>query len=162
MFFFFCQKNDNVFDKLVTLSIKDNERDIRTHGLDRHTAYEILGPVQKWPTDFLGALCNNAFQQALMKFLVASWEVMQTPTLFKIFKFMLLVGISYFLLNWKWKSEKSRRDFPEMFTWRSGYLDVISHQIHKCAKYTCHKNSYTNILVIIPCNMHCTKNEVFH
>ena len=55
---------------------------------------------------------------------------------------MLLVGISYFLLNWRWKSEKSRRDFSEIFTWRSGYLDVISHQIHKCAKYTCHKNSW--------------------
>ena len=130
MFFFFCQKNDNVFDKLVTLSIKDNERDIRTHGLDRHTAYEILGPVQKWPTDFLGALCNNAFQQALMKFLVASWEVMQTPTLFKIFKFMLLVGTSVFLLKQKMKKYKSTRDSSEMIAWR-GFSDVIPSQIHK-------------------------------
>ena len=29
---------DNVFDKAVTPSIKDNERDIRAKGLDRHAA----------------------------------------------------------------------------------------------------------------------------
>ena len=42
--------------------------------MDRHTAYERSGLVQKRPTDSLGALCNNAFQQTLIKFLVASWE----------------------------------------------------------------------------------------
>ena len=30
---------DNVLDKVVTLSIKDNERDIGAQGLDRHTTY---------------------------------------------------------------------------------------------------------------------------
>ena len=58
----------------MTPSIKDNECDIRAQNLDRHTAYEIFGPVQKRPTDFLGALCNNTFQQALIKYLVTSWE----------------------------------------------------------------------------------------
>ena len=58
---------DNVFDKVVTPSVKDNERDIPTRGLDCHTAYEISDPVQKQPTDFLGAVCNNGFQQALIK-----------------------------------------------------------------------------------------------
>ena len=63
---------DNVFDKAVTPS--DYERAIRAQGLDRHIAYEISGPVQKRPTDFLGALRKNAFKQALMKLLVASWK----------------------------------------------------------------------------------------
>ena len=109
---------DNVFDKMVTPSIKNNGHDIRVQGLDRHTASEICGPVQKRPTDFLGALCSNAFQQAIIKFLVASLEDDATPTLFKTFKFMLLVGIIVFLLKLKVRKveEKSRRDFSEMFT----------------------------------------------
>ena len=53
---------------------KDNERDIRAQGLDRHAAYEIFGPVQKRSTNVLGALCNNIFQEALIKVLVASRE----------------------------------------------------------------------------------------
>ena len=39
-----------------------------------YTAYEISGPVQNRPNDFVGALYNNAFKQALIKFLVISWE----------------------------------------------------------------------------------------
>ena len=73
-FSFTVKRINNVFDKLITPLIKNNERDIRAQGLDRHTTYEIFGPVQKRPTDFLGALCNNVFQQILIKFLVASWE----------------------------------------------------------------------------------------
>ena len=42
---------DIVFDK-ITSSIKNNERDIPAQDLDRHTAYEISGPVQKRPTKF--------------------------------------------------------------------------------------------------------------
>ena len=71
---FSAKRIDIVFDKKVTPSIKDNERDIRAQGLDRHTVYKISGPVQKRPTDFVGALRNNAFKQALIKFLVTSWK----------------------------------------------------------------------------------------
>ena len=59
-----AKKIDNAFDTLVTPWIKDNERDIRAQGLNRHTLYELSSPVQKRPIDFLGALRNNAFQQA--------------------------------------------------------------------------------------------------
>ena len=59
---------------MVTPSIKNNGLDIRVQGLDRHTVSEIHGPVQKRPTDFLGALCNSAFQQVIIKFLVGSLE----------------------------------------------------------------------------------------
>ena len=59
--FFSARRIDNVFDKVVTSSIKNNERDIRLQGVDRHTVYEISDPVQKRSTDFLGTLRNNAF-----------------------------------------------------------------------------------------------------
>ena len=36
---------DNVFDKVMTTSVKDNELTIREQGLDSHAAYEIFGPV---------------------------------------------------------------------------------------------------------------------
>ena len=55
-----------VFDKIVTLTIKDNERDIRAQSLDKKR------PVQKRPRDFVGALRNNAFKQALIRFLITS------------------------------------------------------------------------------------------
>ena len=41
--------------------------------MDWDAAYQISDPVQKLPTDFLGTLCSNAFQQALIKLSVASW-----------------------------------------------------------------------------------------
>ena len=59
---------------MVAPSIKNNGLDIRVQGLHRHTVSEIYGPVQKRPTDFLGALCNSAFQQVIIKFLVGSLE----------------------------------------------------------------------------------------
>ena len=71
---FSSKRIDTVFDKTVTPSIKDKERDIRAQGLDRNTAYEMSGPVQNRPNDFVGALRNNAFKQALIKILVISWE----------------------------------------------------------------------------------------
>ena len=40
-----AKRNDNVFDKEVTSSIKDNERHNPPQGLDRYTAYEISCPV---------------------------------------------------------------------------------------------------------------------
>ena len=59
-----CVKQiDNVFDKVEAPPIKDNERNIRAQGFDSHTAYEIFGPFQKRPTNFLGGLHNNTFQQ---------------------------------------------------------------------------------------------------
>ena len=66
---FLPKRIDNIFDKVVTPSIKDNECNIRAQGLDIHnTAYEISGLVQKRPIDFLGALRNNTFEQALIRF----------------------------------------------------------------------------------------------
>ena len=51
----------------------------------RHLAYEIPGPVQNQPTDFLGVLHYNAF---------------------KIYTFMLLVAISVYFLT---EDKKVRR-----------------------------------------------------
>ena len=67
--FFSAKRIDIVFDKILTPSIKNNQaQDFPAQDLGRHTSYEISGPVQKRLTNFVGALCNNAFKQALMKF----------------------------------------------------------------------------------------------
>ena len=71
---FSAKRIDIVFDKILTPSIKNNQRDIPAQDLGRHTSYEISGPVQKRLTNFVGALCNNAFKQTLIKFLVTSSE----------------------------------------------------------------------------------------
>ena len=71
---FSAKRIDIVFDKILTPSIKNNQRGIPAQDLGRHTSYEISGPVQKRLTNFVGALCNNAFKQTLIKFLVTSSE----------------------------------------------------------------------------------------
>ena len=63
-----------VFDRIVSPSIKDCERDKRSAGNDRHSTYVITGPAQKRPNNFIGALRNNQFKDSLVKFLVSSWE----------------------------------------------------------------------------------------
>ena len=65
---------DMVFDKTITPSIKDCERDKRCEEVDRNAMYEITGPTQKRPVNFKKALRNNLFKQSLVKFLVISWE----------------------------------------------------------------------------------------
>ena len=101
----FCSKRiDNLFDKVVTPSIKYNERDVRAQGLDRHRAYEISGPVQKQPPDFLLDFCNNEFQQTSIKFLVASWEDDANANVNQGFQISAIVGISIFLLKLKMKN----------------------------------------------------------
>ena len=59
-FSFSAKRIDNVCDKVVTPSIKDNEPNIWRRGLDRHTIYKISGPVHKRLTDFLRASRNKA------------------------------------------------------------------------------------------------------
>ena len=50
---FSAKRIDNVFDKVVTPSIKDNERDIQAQGFDKQTVYEIFDPFQKDQQIFL-------------------------------------------------------------------------------------------------------------
>ena len=85
----------------------DNECDIQAQGLDRHTAYEIFSPTQKQPTDLLGALCNNAFQQALIKFSVASWEDNANTNIIQDFQIYATCGSQCF--SFKTKDEKVRK-----------------------------------------------------
>ena len=65
---------DVVFDKFVTPSIKDSERDHRAHGAAINVAFEILGSSQKRPNNFREALRNNQFKEAFISFLVDSWN----------------------------------------------------------------------------------------
>ena len=69
-----------VFDKTVSPSIKDCERDSRAS--NRSAAYYIAGPEQKRPSNWLAALRNDQFKESLVDFLVISWDdKSQTTTL---------------------------------------------------------------------------------
>ena len=65
---------DVVFDRILSPSIKDCERDNRAAGSNRHDTYVIAGAAQKRPTNFTAALRNNQFKDSLVKFVVTSWE----------------------------------------------------------------------------------------
>ena len=60
-----------VTDKIIKPSIKDCERDLRS--TDRHSAYEIVGPEQKRPSNWLSSLRNDNFKSELVKFLTSFW-----------------------------------------------------------------------------------------
>ena len=65
---------DVVFDRILSPSIKDCERDNKAAGSNRHDTYVIAGAAQKRPTNFAAALRNDQFKDSLVKFLVTSWE----------------------------------------------------------------------------------------
>lgn len=61
-----------VFDRYFVLSIKENERTLRDgyHG----SMYNITGPDQVRPSDFMKELKNSSFKEALVKFLITHWS----------------------------------------------------------------------------------------
>ena len=60
-----------VFDKTISPSIKDCERDKRS--AERRTAYQITGGDQARPTNWLKAMRQDDFKVAFVKFLVTYW-----------------------------------------------------------------------------------------
>ncbi|XP_031341089.1 uncharacterized protein LOC116169200 [Photinus pyralis] len=71
-----CQLKGNridiIFDKIISPSIKDLERESR--GIfDRDVEYSITGPDQKRPTDLFKALRSDKFKSSLVEFLVQEW-----------------------------------------------------------------------------------------
>ena len=62
-----------VFDKTISPSIKDCERDSRTTNR-KMAMYHIIGPCQKRPANWLEALRNDEFKEALVNFLISSWN----------------------------------------------------------------------------------------
>ena len=71
-----CQNKSKVihfvFDKTISPSIKDCERDKRM-GNGRTSSYFISGPGQKRPSSWLEALRNDQFKESLVEFLIQSW-----------------------------------------------------------------------------------------
>ena len=61
-----------IFDKIISLSIKDSERNKRDD--NRHVAYQITGAEQKRPSNWLQSLRVDQFKGALVEFLVTFWE----------------------------------------------------------------------------------------
>lgn len=64
---------DIIFDKFVTPSIKDIERDRRAGCTERSNVFNITGEDQKLPKDFIKALRNDSFKSELVTFLVNYW-----------------------------------------------------------------------------------------
>ena len=62
-----------IFDKIIRPSIKDCHRDKRSSD-DRTTTFNITGPSQKRPVNFLQALRNDSFKDSLVKFLLHQWQ----------------------------------------------------------------------------------------
>ena len=71
-----CRQKGNethlIFDKIISPSIKDCERTKRA--LSRSTVYQITGPEQKRPTNWLQALRQDKFKEALVEFLTNHWS----------------------------------------------------------------------------------------
>ena len=63
--------------------------------------------VQKWQTDFVGALSNKEVQQALIKFLVASWEDDANPNIIQDFQIYVSCGNLFF--SFKTEGEKVKK-----------------------------------------------------
>jgi hypothetical protein len=61
-----------IFDKTISPSIKDSERDSRM--LDRHSSFQIKGKTQKRPDNWLAALRNDQFKESIVKYLIESWK----------------------------------------------------------------------------------------
>ena len=69
---FNCKNIHLVFDKVVSPSIKDLERNTRSS--TRQDLFTITGPAQTQPSDWEGALKMGSFKTSFVKFLVSYWE----------------------------------------------------------------------------------------
>lgn len=63
---------DIVFDRIVSPSIKDMEREARK--LESGTTYKIIGPNRRCPQNFLKELRNPRFKRELVAFLSNAFE----------------------------------------------------------------------------------------
>ena len=73
----FAQKGNNVhlvFDKAVSSSVKDCKRDSRSGCHERGSQYQITGPNQKRPSNWLNALRFDQFKVAINSFLASAWQ----------------------------------------------------------------------------------------
>ena len=60
-----------IFDKWISPSIKDNERNDRA---SVNTSFQVTGSSQKRPSNWLEAMKNTSFKILLDKFLVEYWN----------------------------------------------------------------------------------------
>ena len=63
-----------VFDKVQSPSIKNCERDEKTKNEGRESNYQITGPCQQTPNNWLETCRNDNFKVSLNKFLVDIWK----------------------------------------------------------------------------------------
>ena len=82
----FAQKGNNIhlaFDKVVSPSVKDCERDSRSGYHERDSQYQITGPNQRRPSNWLNTLRFDQFKVAINSFLVSA---LQDDSLTEIFQ----------------------------------------------------------------------------
>ena len=63
-----------VYDNVQSPSIKDCEREERSKNVSRESNYQITGPGQHTPSNWLEALRNDNFKVSLNNFLVDIWK----------------------------------------------------------------------------------------
>ena len=81
-----AQKGNNIylaFEKVVSPSIKDCERDSRSGYQERGSQYQITGHNQRRPSNWPNALRSDQFKVAISSFLVSAWK---DDSLAKIFQ----------------------------------------------------------------------------
>ena len=69
-----------VSDKYITPTIKDCEREARA---STSIGYQITGPSQKRPSNWIAALRNTKFKESLIAFLLQSWKDDDNAQLFR-------------------------------------------------------------------------------
>ena len=86
-----------VFDKVITPSIKDCERDERAGSGNRAAVYQIIGPGQKRQGNWNDNLRNNHFKTVLNEFLVSNWGRDEFSGIIKDKKIYMIFGDKCFL-----------------------------------------------------------------
>ena len=89
--------------------------------MHRCAAYEITGPTQKRPNNFLLSLRNNEFKNALVQFFIKSWEDDSNASILGNIELFATCGenVENCFHMWKWKGIQIRGGFNEEFTQRS-------------------------------------------
>ncbi len=64
---------DLVFDRVISPSIRDGERDRRSEA-ERSAPFKISGGNQHRPDDFIKLLRNDNFKKEIVRFIVESWS----------------------------------------------------------------------------------------
>lgn len=141
-----------VFDRYLTPSIKDSERQNR-QGFD--IPYSIKGPRQVRPTDFLGSLKNYRFKDALVEFLADYWKNDHLQSILKRKKVFITVGSECY----SYQTKDSHVVITEEVDYKCEHEEADTRIMFHISKVPptskiLVKASDTDVLIILLANMH--------